>query len=370
MALPLPLPYGQYDALLDRQAAMRAQKAQTMQNMQMAAQMQPLKMAALQMTVDAARQKNALKQMLLNHFGLSQTGQAQPVASQNNAVNQTTPTSNVSVPPADIRLPGLQQKIQQMSQPTQQNVPVSQNPISPVSNTVQGNRATDLSQGYISPKDQILMQLLGMKVPSITQSPQEKANLEVQTKAKEAQSSAQAQADQKRLAAAPQNLQTMADLITRIHNALPVIARNPNFFGPGLLGYDIMGPSYRMRHQDDPQKQAEMKNLQTLFAELQMMKAKDFSGSRVLASAIPLAGLAKTSLSDYAPASMSTLTNILQKLTPAFQAEKSWYEKHSSAPLGLRSDDDTLSLPPISQTKYDKNTDTFYEKRGNQWYKR
>lgn len=354
--------------------AQRKQQELAQQQLAMQKQLQPYKLQQLQAAADMAKMK---QNYLHNIFSkMSQTNQqAQPTAQGSvpgmdipfnsglapaQGAMQAQPATQTAQP---VDMSALHQHIQNMQQAAQQQQsaqqPAQQQGIQ------QPFHIQDQGAGQLNP---MALSFLGLKAPA--ENPVEKANLEVAAKKAEDTNQAEIKSRAARLDDIQSTLPEIASLMQRIPGALKILSNNPDLFGPGIGGHPSLGGSaYRQQTIRDPEKLAKIKEVDTLLQELQGLKGKQLSGSRVLASALKLAGGTKASIDDHPAQIQQVLFNIGKAFYPAYQSESKYFKKYRKDLTGMPDNLESLSLPPITNIRKNPNTGELIYERGGKWYR-
>ncbi len=134
---------------------------------------------------------------------------------------------------------------------------------------------------------------------------------------------AQAKENVKNVSELEQHIPEAQELNEKIRQAIPIIKKHPEWFGPGLLGYDIQGPSYRARNIHDP----EFGKVQALFGQLVGPQAQALSGNRILATALNLAQGIKPGFEQNVEPVTGKLEQILNESTKRLNESKTRYKQ-------------------------------------------
>lgn len=175
---------------------------------------------------------------------------------------------------------------------------------------------------YLEPSEQAR---IGLQEGNIGLLPSRKALLQAQMQEalrkssqpilspyEKAETAARAKENVKTIAGGEEQIPEAEGLLQKLHAALPIIKKHPEWFGPGIGGYDIHGPSYRARNIHDP----EFGKIQALLGQLVGPQAQQLSGNKVLATALNLAQDIKPSFGEnFEPAygKIEQITNEAEK---------------------------------------------------------
>lgn len=155
------------------------------------------------------------------------------------------------------------------------------------------------------------------------ETPEERQQREIDTKREKEQQTI----DIKRLDSLRSELPKSQHLIDRIKEAVRITKQKPHLFGPGTLGFDILGgPGQRYRGLKNPKDREDFKTVQNLFALLQGQQAQDFA-SRSLKTAFDLAKESKMSMADWPESVGKSLSDILEKMEPHYKTDLKWYNE-------------------------------------------
>ena len=234
--------------------------------------------------------------------------------------------------------------------------------------------------GGLSPDDYQALALIG-KAPKVApMDPYTKEQMDYQNKSLLQQQKGQIESqvakekildasDQKRLDTLREALPYSNELAHRIDRTIKFVKEHPNLFGPGYLGFQSLGGSsytQNVRLRDHPELRAGYKEVTRTLGDLQAEKAKQYSGSKALATAFNLAKQSKATPDDYPEGIVNVLSGAYKALTPAIQSESAWYKHHSSEELPYGEEKPKSLLPAISKVKAMPDGSYRYL-RGDKW---